>query len=63
MAAAQDAQDGDLVDVIRGQYRPRVDVASIGTLARTTDSALIIETRTDDPASPEVGRVWLRTDL
>ena len=24
---------------------------------------LIIETRTDDPASPEDGRLWLRTDL
>ncbi|MCK5283788.1 MAG: hypothetical protein KAK00_10390 [Nanoarchaeota archaeon] len=24
---------------------------------------LIIETRTDDPASPETGRIWLRTDI
>ena len=24
---------------------------------------LIIETRTDDPASPVAGQIWLRTDL
>lgn len=28
-----------------------------------TDGALIIENRTADPAAPETGRVWLRTDL
>lgn len=27
------------------------------------DRTLIIENRTDDPAAPEVGRIWLRTDL
>jgi hypothetical protein len=25
--------------------------------------ALIVENRTDDPTDPEVGRIWLRTDL
>jgi len=28
-----------------------------------TEGGLIIETRTGDPASPENGRMWLRTDL
>lgn len=31
--------------------------------AGTDITSLIIEPRTSDPASPEVGRVWLRTDL
>lgn len=26
-------------------------------------TTLIIENRTDDPGSPETGRIWLRTDL
>ena len=25
--------------------------------------ALIVENRTSDPAAPEIGRLWLRTDL
>lgn len=32
-----------------------------GTLTLT--SRLIIENRTDDPASPVTGQIWLRTDL
>jgi len=34
----------------------------VGGITKTT-GGLIIETRTDDPASPQDGRLWLRTDL
>ncbi len=34
----------------------------IGGTTKTT-GGLIIETRTSDPASPEDGRIWLRTDI
>lgn len=39
-----------------------VKLEVVGGTTKTT-GGLIIETRTSDPASPEVGRVWLRTDL
>jgi len=29
----------------------------------TTSGGLVLETRTTDPASPAVGRIWFRTDL
>lgn len=35
--------------------------AADGTLTLT--SRLIIENRTDDPASPVTGQIWLRTDI
>lgn len=41
---------------------PGVIVDIVGGLTKTT-GGLIIETRTSDPASPEVGRMWLRTDF
>ncbi len=32
--------------------------------ARTDEtSAFVVEVRTDDPATPTVGRIWLRSDL
>ncbi|GKX27847.1 hypothetical protein SH1V18_03270 [Vallitalea longa] len=30
---------------------------------RTQNAAIRIETRTSDPSNPEIGRIWLRTDL
>ncbi len=36
---------------------------SLVHLARRDGSATHIEARADDPSSPEVGRIWLRTDL
>lgn len=53
----------DLLYVMRGQYRPRVTVSSFGSVGRVDNSTLVIETRTDDPATPEEGQIWLRTDL
>lgn len=47
----------DFVVVQRQGNLALVSVTEIGT------SGLIIENRTDDPASLEVGRIWLRTDL
>ena len=35
--------------------------AADGTLTLT--ARLIVENRTDDPASPVTGQIWLRTDL
>ncbi len=54
------------------------DALELGTAAVADDAAfassththtgadvttLIVENRTSDPGSPEVGRIWLRTDL
>lgn len=33
------------------------------TVRTENATALIVETRSTDPTSPEVGRIWLRTDL
>ena len=30
---------------------------------KTFIDGLVVEVRTDDPISPEVGRIWLRSDL
>lgn len=57
------AVSGDLLYVMRGRYRPRITVDSIADLGRTDNSTLVIETRTDDPATPVEGQIWLRTDL
>ena len=32
-------------------------------VAEISDRYLLIEARTSDPTDPEVGRIWLRTDL
>ena len=63
MAATTNAVATDLLVLSRGQLRPRVTAQSIGDLGRTSTGALVIETRTDDPTTPEEGQLWLRTDL
>ena len=40
----------------------QAQVSESGTRQDATES-LVIETRTDDPVAPVVGRIWLRTDL
>lgn len=35
----------------------------LGAALASLEAQSVIETRTDDPASPELGRIWLRTDL
>lgn len=37
--------------------------ASTHTHTGADVTTLIVENRTSDPGSPEVGRIWLRTDL
>lgn len=46
------------------------DVATVTTAQNIADNArkdaakeIIVEVRTSDPPSPEIGRVWLRSDL
>ena len=45
-----------------GTTTPSTKLEVSGGITKTT-GGLIIETRTTDPASPETGRMWLRTDL
>ncbi len=48
---------------------PLITNDATGVLYTVTDDdvakpiALIVENRTDDPPDPEIGRIWLRTDL
>jgi len=44
-------------------YAIRAEKAESADTVATADKALKIEARTTDPASPENGRVWLRSDL
>jgi len=45
-----------------GTPSPGAKLEVVGGVTKTT-GGLVIETRTTDPTSPEVGRLWLRTDL
>ena len=45
-----------------GTTEPSKKLEVVGGPIKAT-GGLIIETRTSDPASPETGRMWLRTDL
>ena len=45
-----------------GTQSPMAKLEIVGGAIKAT-GGLIIETRTSDPASPETGRMWLRTDL
>lgn len=49
-------------DVGIGTTAPSTKLEIKGGPTKTT-GGLIIETRTSDPASPETGRMWLRTDI
>lgn len=44
-------------------YAFRGDSAAAAETAETADTAISIETRSDDPATPVDGQIWLRTDL
>jgi len=45
-----------------GTTSPSKKLEVVGGPIKAT-GGLIIETRTSDPASPETGRMWLRTDI
>jgi len=45
-----------------GTTDPQALLEVVGGVTKTT-GGLVIETRTDDPASSEDGRMWLRTDI
>jgi hypothetical protein len=53
-------QQGALTDAGWLMLKALQDTAEAVPPAPTT---IIIEPRTSDPASPETGRIWLRTDL
>lgn len=46
------------------ELKGKIDlVKSSESVRAESTTKLVVEVRTDDPVSPEVGRIWFRSDL
>lgn len=59
----QTKQGGVIINSLNAANSPMTYGLWVVNAPIKAGGGLILETRTSDPASPETGRMWLRTDL